>query len=530
MVKRGGFPGSAAVAALILVLAGGAPGQAAEPTHRVLGANSLGMHCYDADFSVYAIRPPYNEVRAQVLRIGVQPAILGAGRAKLRYRAQADPAGSINTTSGGKTNFWAHVQQLFGVVRPVDVGLRGARMPGASNTPRAFSRFDAGTRSFVVDGIPITQIDDEEGRAPYPLMRIVAKSLAGTTLAALPVVVPVSDEMDCGTCHLTGEEGADDPGITWSIDPNPALQYRKNIILLHDFRNGTTLAAGLPVLCAECHYSAALDFAGTGPGPGQAGQPFLSRAVHGFHAPLIPQDPSGLGTCFNCHPGRNTQCERGAMSSAGIECLGCHGTMYAVGRNTRRPWVHEPKCQSCHTGDALANHLGRIIRRTAYVDGPNIATPLIVANKRFAEQPGKLYRDSVGHGGVACISCHGSPHAEWPSREANDNLAAVSLQGYAGAIVECDTCHGDRLPLTLRGPHGLHNVGGQAWVEGHGGFFEASHASCQTCHGKVGEGTVISKTKADRVFTLGDGGTVRLFKGTAVGCGHCHENQFLRGG
>ena len=517
------------VALCILVCVGATALPAATPTHRVLGANSLGMHCYDTDFSVFSILPPYNEVRAQVVRIGAHPVILGPGRAKMRYLAQADPSGSINSTSAGKTNFWEFLPDLFSVSRPVDVGIQGARMPGLANTPRAFSRFDARTRSFIVDGIPITQIDNEGNRNPYPLMRVIARSLTGAPLASLKVVVPVSDEMDCDNCHLTGGEGADDPGITWSGHADPEIQYRQNILLLHDDRNGTDLVSSLPVLCARCHYSAALDLAGTGPTPQQADQPYLSRAIHGTHAGLIPQDPGGLGTCFSCHPGRNTQCLRGAMSAAGIECLDCHGTMTAVGKSTRDPWVDEPLCQSCHTGDAVANHQGRIVRRTAYADDADTATPLVVANKRFAEQPGKLYRDSVGHGGVACISCHGSPHAEWPSREPNDNIAATALQGHAGTITECSACHGSRLALTLKGPHGMHNVGGQAWVEGHEDFFERSRASCQTCHGKLGQGTVISKTKADRVYALEEGGVVRLFRGTPVGCGHCHENPFLEG-
>jgi hypothetical protein len=69
---------------------------------------------------------------------------------------------------------------------------------------------------------------------------------------------------------------------------------------------------------------------------------------------------------------------------------------------------------------------------------------------RFAEEDGKLYRDSVGHGGMACEACHGSTHAEWPvaNGKANDNVAAKQLQGHAGPIIECNTCHADGLALT----------------------------------------------------------------------------------
>jgi hypothetical protein len=63
---------------------------------------------------------------------------------------------------------------------------------------------------------------------------------------------------------------------------------------------------------------------------------------------------------------------------------------------------------------------------------------------------------------VLCQGCHGSTHAEWPvaNAAANDNVAATTLQGHDGVLVECAACHAaGELPLTLGGPHGMHNVG-----------------------------------------------------------------------
>ena len=134
---------------------------------------------------------------------------------------------------------------------------------------------------------------------------------------------------------------------------------------------------------------------------------------------------------------------------------------------------------------------------------------------------------SRGHGGLACEACHGSPHAEWPSREANDNLPAIRAQGHAGMIIECAVCHGAAQLITLAGPHGLHAVNSQAWIQGHRTLYNADPASCQTCHGLQGGGTVISKAQATRVFTVEDVGQVRIYRGTRIGCGHCHENPFL---
>ena len=116
--------------------------------------------------------------------------------------------------------------------------------------------------------------------------------------------------------------------------------------------------------------------------------------------------------------------------------------MTAVASETRAPWADEPKCQSCHTGDALDNFGGEIVRYSAYADSPDVATPIVATNTRFAEQPDKLFRNSTGHGGVSCEGCHGSTHAIWPSREPNDNRAAIAIQKHDGVIIECGACHG----------------------------------------------------------------------------------------
>ncbi len=48
----------------------------------------------------------------------------------------ADPTGSINRTSVGKTNFWTYVQKLFGISLAADTGIMGQKMPGTANTPQ----------------------------------------------------------------------------------------------------------------------------------------------------------------------------------------------------------------------------------------------------------------------------------------------------------------------------------------------------------------------------------------------------------
>lgn len=542
----GGVTKSGSVAVTVV------PATASSGSYQVFAFNDLGMHCYDSDFSVAAVLPLYNVLHGQVILKGLNPQIMTSGSANLTYQAVADPTGSINTTSAGKTNFWTYVQQLFGISLPVDTGIKGQKMPGAANTPQPFaSPYDTAMNWFSAEGIPITCIDDANKFNAEALMRVTARNPSGTVLSTLDTVVPASNEMNCNSCHNTGGVAAGSSqmskyGITaWSTNTDPAKQVKQNVLILHDAMNKTTLMSNQPVLCASCHYSAALDLGHTGPTGAQVGHKYLSRAMHQHHGLTIDgQVPSagnpaivsatGTSACYLCHPGQNTQCLRGVMATAGLTCENCHGDMLAVGgyynlKTTgapRNPWLDEPKCQSCHTGDAV-NHLGTgIIGTQAYDPSDPAATPIIATNTRFAENNATtLYRNSTGMGGVACESCHGSPHAIWPVKAgANDNIAAIQIQGHTGEISECTACHGTGLSRTLNGPHGMHNVNDPNWWNGgHESFAKGNN--CKTCHGIDGLGTVLSKAKANRTF-----GSRTITAGTPVACNMCHANYINGGG
>lgn len=534
-------------------------------THKVLAFNDLGMHCADLDYSTFVILPPFNVVHSQVIERGPIPRILDDSKVNVSYRAVADGSGSINSTSQNlagsvyKSNFWdtnpdsgnAYVFDLFGLNPPADQGLAlnpdmGQMMPGISdpynaNNAQPFNDFNISKNWFAADGVPILPIDDAGQQNAYPLMRVSASLPAtGAILASLDVVLPVASEADCQNCHALGEIGTSDNNPNYMFpendsDPNSVLQAAKhNILVLHDAKHNTSLLNEKPVLCARCHYSAALDLAGVGgPSGAQAGKPKMSAVMHGHHGglkdasgnALFPADGTLEQTCYQCHPGKVTKCLRGAMGGAGIECVDCHGSMLAVGSTSRQPWLDEPRCESCHTGDAVLNS-GSIRMNQAWDDDIDIATPRLANNKRFAENTGALYRNSLGHGGVACEGCHGSTHAIWPNAlpSANDNLAATQLQGHAGTISECGTCH-TSLPRTLDGPHGMHNVNDRGWNLGHEHFYESNPGSCRACHGQNLEGTVLSQTAADRDFMRDDDGnqSIHLSKGTAVSCDLCHR-------
>ena len=204
----------------------------------LLGWNNLGMHCMDSDYSVFSILPPYNTIEAQLIDSSGHLMKSAAG-ITVTYEAIADPAGSINTTSAGKTTFWLQVANLFGASPAIDIGLTGVRMPGAANTVQPMS-FDPLFNTFVTEGIPITPYDDSGRKNFYPMMHLVARDSLNNILATTDIVLPVSDEMDCRACHGSDTGPAAQPGSGWVRDSNPERDYRLNILRLHDELNSTS--------------------------------------------------------------------------------------------------------------------------------------------------------------------------------------------------------------------------------------------------------------------------------------------------
>jgi hypothetical protein len=545
----------------------GQPGQPGTPgtsTAVVLAANDLGMHCIDREFSVFSILPPFNVIHAQVLTPNASgpPELLDNTRVDVRYEGTRDTAGSINTYSASgplaKTDFWDWADQLFGTHLSLGEGLTGLYMPGDDPLSRGAQpmAYDAGQQWFAAEGIPITPVDDNGQTNPFGMMRISAYDTGGQQVGHLDVVVPVAAETDCQACHKTGAIAASGSG--WSSAADLEVQSKINILRLHDQENHTSLESSQPVLCAQCHYSPALDLNGTGPA---TSLPTFSKTIHSFHGAL--RDGNGQpvftddidGNCYQCHPGHTTQCLRGAMASGGMDCLDCHGDLASVGGdyplqaggsidgandgNARRPWKDLPRCQSCHTGDAVSylstgtglmrdgNWPFRLVQ--TYHTGDASASPASAPASRFAENSNTLFRFSKGHGGVFCEGCHGSPHAIWPGGDANDNTAANALQGHSGVIKECTACHpAGSLPVTTDGPHGLHNIADARWYseDGHGGRYKRDKNACKACHGTDLTGTPLSKVPVARSFRA-EGRTVNFAAGDMVGCNHCHGRPSL---
>ncbi len=352
----------------------------------VLSWNDLGMHCMNKTHANFSVLPPFNNLYAQVIHRGdaLNPPFLVTSGITVEYSIPG------NTYSVGKTDFWTYAPALFGVNLPPDVGLTNKGLAGV---------LDPGVSAYFARGIPVTPWPDADlvNEHPFQQALVIARGQGGAELARSTPVIPVSTELNCiaAGCHASESAILQSHESVSGFDPNVR-----------------------PILCARCHASPAL---------GTTGVPeakYFSFRMHDAHR-FMDQTMTGTAECYTCHPGKQAQCLRGAMSTLhGLVCQNCHGTMGEVANSIdtgRIPWVQEPRCGTCHTA-------------------------------AYAENAGTLFRNSFGHGGVMCEGCHNSTHADLPSRVAADNANVIALQGVAGSLSDCTVCHG--VTPAGAGPHG----------------------------------------------------------------------------
>ena len=512
-------------------------GGAAVPSKYSLVAwSELGMHCIDGkDYSVFSILPPYNVIHAQLIKKGEPPVPITSG-VTITYQATPDTTGSVNSYSSKKTNFWNWVRTLFLASVPPETGLLGYKTQ--SKVPQNMT-YNSTLGYWEAVGIPTVPYDDKKILNAYPMAKLVARDTTGAILASASIVLSVSDEISCNNCHASNSDPAAMPAGGWVNNPNPLKDPKLNILKKHDDRwpisqylsqlqaNGytyqsslyQTAISGTPVLCAACHSDNALSSAGL------SGIGSESSDMHLLHGPqlnlatglTLDQATDDAGACYLCHPGPKTQCKRGAMNN--VQCASCHGVVSHVGDAARNPWIIEPSCQMCHnTSQRYATTFDstgqwRTTSDLTFATNPDV--PVTGAN---------LYRFSQGHGSVFCSACHGSPHAEFPTLQANDNVYPTKLQGYAAKITECGVCHTTRLSITGNGgPHGLHNVG-QTWVNGHPDYVDShGYQACAYCHGADYRGLALAVSKVQRTFTVEDGKIKTFPAGHQFNCYDCHN-------
>jgi hypothetical protein len=348
----------------------------------VFAWSDLGMHQMNATYDSFVIAPPYNTLRAQVIRRGDPPQVVTSG-IRVEYSCVNNTASYAKRTYG---QFWDNCNLLFGVDLTPDTGLN-FEDPDVHNGLSGLMVLKGNYYQAV--GIPLTPVDDSDAWSPYQTAEVVVRDeTTGAELVRTRAVAGVSDEMNCAKCHGQGDV--------------------KSVLEEHDYFESTELAANPPVLCAQCHGDPALGQTG----PGSSGY-YLAEAVHGYHS---RNSNSSSAACTDCHPGANTTFNRSTDHTASDgNCRTCHGTMdtlaSTVTSGARVPRVNEPKCVDCHT----------------FVDGVSTS---------FG-----LYATGASHGGLNCGACHGTPHATVPTSQSADHYQAQQYQNKAVVIGSCRVCH-----------------------------------------------------------------------------------------
>ncbi len=352
--------------------------------YRLLASSDMGVHYMQSDYSQYLMFPPTSTLHVQVFTVragDAEPEQVTSG-------ITVEYAVNGNTTSANKINFWTNASR-YGYTLAPDVGITGNGLSGTC-------KLSADGKVWEATDIPLTQYSDAPAPANnFQTVTVTVKDTSGTVLVSSNVVVmAVSDQFGCVTCHGTG--GGEGPFLN-----------------LHDSEIGTNLAT-VPQACSSCHKDNLLG------APGRSGRPSLSAAVHGFHAGEI-----GNASCNACHPGSATTYNRGAMAAEGIACTTCHGNLSAMGSGAREAWIDVPTCASCHD----SRHQ------------PNAGVPF---------RASYLNNGPADMDGILCTSCHNSPHAEWVSTNAADNALPQSIYGRSDYIRDCTACHTGSGPV-----HGL---------------------------------------------------------------------------
>lgn len=494
-------------------------------------------------------------------------------------------------------------------------------MPGTANTPQEFHGYVEDFPFFVnlpigytvnnfnrytAEGIPISAIDDSGRLNPYPLMRIEARDSNDNILASVDAVVPVASEADCQICHASQDVCDIDTSKTLVCDDIANTLYnadfisttdqalnvigdtteqkvinsaKLNIVRLHDLKHQTTLAGTKAdgtnadgstsnVVCANCHYSPALDLAHLGPtdanGKEQTKHISMSRAMHGVHGnlttknalysnlfPIMPppgdsRDPAVaqsvlMETCYNCHPGKSAKCLRGAMGGSGTVCQDCHGQLTQVGDDfsedfpvtpypggadlsKRVSWASEPACDSCHAGDVNQmqqlqqnGSLNDTVINTTDADGNPDGLRLLLAYR---------LSDHKSNGGPDNLPLLTFPDSRFATTESlyrlsgakNGNTATGMEKGHGG--LSCEGCHGSTHAIwPNKNPFSNDNKAAND-LQGHSGPI----IECDTCHeGNLGntlDGPHGMHPVGNTSFS--DGGHESVAENNPDACRACH--------
>jgi hypothetical protein len=419
----------------------------------VLASNDLGMHCVCPSFSKFMVLPPYNTLRAQVIKTGGEDdaQVMGSSSGiRVAYSIaentdtslKADPYYKDWMTNAPKLGFKAYpVLDSQGHIQSPITGAKLAgnmifKSPGwweIVGVPAYPDVSSLSTSKPMVDPL------GGPNRNPYLTGNIKVYNAKNTLLAQTSITVPTAFG-GCCSCHLkvatqlgfpaTAQGSFDAMGLLHSENSSGI-----NIALIDPDGDGKPG----PIRCSQCHLDPAMGDK-TPPGGYKLNGRTLpvskytfSDVLHRFHATngmvLGQYDPNIAQDCYQCHPGNGINCYRdhhtneSRNGSTKLWCSDCHGDLnQRIAQNQMaNPWsvATLPKCSTCHG--------------TGIGENPTLG----VLGGTF------LNSTMPGMGGkLLCTTCHGSPHALNPSTLAHDNMQNAALQGgNSGPIGQCSVCH-----------------------------------------------------------------------------------------
>ena len=417
---------------------GSSPGTGIRGDVVVIANNDLGMHCVCPGASTFLLLPPFNTIRAQVFeRRGEEPRLLtNPGKIKVQYSILENSDDSLKADPYFK-DWMENAPKIFPGYQPVRPdgriqGLTGATLSGEMDAQNGSFWEAKGIPAFpalnVANGANMTDPFGGPNRKPYLTAAIkVFDRTSGKLLAETTTLIPTAFGGCCG-CHL---KLASERGF-----PATARGSFELMGMLHEKDSGINISKididgdgiGGPVRCSWCHLDPAM---GETSAPGVPNHPeysvsskTLSEVVHGFHAKnkdVLAMDPKIATDCYRCHPGNGIECYRGHHTQKALWCTDCHGDLNQRIKQgqLKKPWSDQtlPTCSKCH---------GDVGEGSGYLD-----TGIFGA-----------YLNSRGHKGkVLCSTCHGEPHALYPSNLEKDNVQMVRLQGINKPLGKCDVCH-----------------------------------------------------------------------------------------
>ena len=432
---------------------------------------------------------------------------------------------------------------------------------------------------FAADGVPIAPFDDFGRENAYPLLRVQARAsignllglAAGTVVASLDTVVPISSEAECQGCHAAPADGGNgagtqalaDVGIALALsidDPKEGLvpipvsvEYASdiNILRLHDLKHGSGLGAGAkyqpdlvdqtPVTCQRCHYTPALDLLQVGPlgpetddpvgsgGPSNGRDQYknksMSNVMHAHHAtftdlaeaPLFPIMPAPTqdtnGDIANQQQRLDVldqtcyQCHPGNRT----QCL--RGAMFNGGM----------LCQDCHgdmaqIGNDFSRNVGPSTPGAFELAADYYTTPGVTGTPRvpWANEP-------------SCGSCHTGDDVDNLANTAdtitnvtdvNGNQDGIRLiRAYrtsdvkATPIVPTNKRFAENVVDAADNPDAAGNPKLYRLSTGHGGLF------CEACHGSTHAIWPNANPFANDNVPANQ---LQGHRGTVIECGTCH--------